>query len=163
MTETKKISKPESVARQIEELDGWTVERSRADTLRNVIASRGDETVRLSYMRQPDGRDTFAGGQHWQGDTFEEFTNVSAKLREMAKPSPAVIAAGTDAEVLAALAGRTIAWTNSMTGASETATLPRGGLHYKVVEAKASRYVSFPDASGGGFRSVRLSAITKVV
>jgi uncharacterized protein (DUF1684 family) len=163
-------SKPARVADEIEAADrGWHVTRYRPSSspdVRVVIASRDGVAVHFRWRRNEAGRDVALSMEEvGPGGAVVEFTNVAAKVREMTAP-PAVPfdpETATDADVLAALSGRTVEWTNATTGKAEEGRVGRtltvtaaspGKLH-------GNRTVTFADA-GSGFRSVRLNAITRV-
>lgn len=63
-------------------------------------------------------------------------------------------------EIMAAVAGHTIVWRNGTSGKLEEAAVPGSGLHMRLT---LDEILNFASADGGGFRSVRLSAIRKVV
>lgn len=164
-----KKSRPARVADEIEAADrGWEVERIKDGNRRVIVARRAGSRVLVEWRRDGNGRDLFFTGEHfvqYEGSEVceESFSNVSAKVREMTAP-PAVPfdpETSSDADVLAAVAGKTVTWRNSVTGCLSAGDVPRGGVHLTLTGSGASRTLSFP-AAGQGFRSVRLSAIEKV-
>jgi hypothetical protein len=153
---------------------GWTVERLRNGSQRTVVAHRGHEEYRLVWYLSDRGNVVFRSGEHFT--LTEDFgavcegtvVNVKAVLREMAKhPNPNGGSrlpydpvADDDYIIAAALAGRAIEWTNSISGLTEKGIVPRGGNHLQMVIYGGDRCVHFAD--GHGFHTVRVSAITKV-
>lgn len=68
-----------------------------------------------------------------------------------------------DEEVAKNLAGHTITWQNSYTGEHEKGIVPRKGYWTEVQRSSVGRrFITFADASGGGFRSVGLDAIIRI-
>lgn len=153
-------SVPERTAQAIEAA-GWTVGRNLdgAPRRRRLHCMRpGGEVLVLVWERNDRNRDVLVTGEYYHdGGQFTAVT-VAQALKIAAQPSVQHLAALPDAEALAVLAGRTLTWTNSFTGKSVTAALPRGGVHLKLADG----VLSFASADGGGFRTVRLTAITKI-
>jgi len=164
---------------------GWEVERIRLydDDLdrapvRVVIATRNDEeTYELRWVRNERGNMVFASGTYRSARERTPRRNVRAVLREMAL-SPAIEGNGRlpfdadhddDRTVLAAVAGKTVFWRNSISGIEQHDDCPRGGKHLSLspyinavdgTNVARNRALNFPGSHG--FHSVRLSAITKV-
>lgn len=158
-------SRPARIADQIEALDGWAVERQKEKNTRTVIARRKDETVVMIFDRNRNGFDVFLEGFHWRGEDAEPFVNVAGKLRELAAPPAVPFALDADGdEIVAACLGKTVTWRSALTGKADSATVPTTAKHVRVwaYEKTGERNLTFPDLGGGGFRTVRLSAIESV-
>jgi hypothetical protein len=165
--------KPTKAAKFADEAEalGWEVERERLpEGGRLVRAMRGDEIYELAWHRNIAGNLIFAYGSYSapsQGAV--EVKNVKQVLRDMTQvrsPNgsllPFDVYTADSVEILKALAGRSITWINSITGLEEQGDLPRGGMHYTLTGEAEHRVLHFPDQVHTGFRSVRLSAITRV-
>lgn len=170
MTATKRQSRPARIADEIEAADrGWTVERRKSGPERTVYATREGETVTFVFTRYASGRDVLLRASSWTTDGPVEISNVAAKVREMTAPPDRPFALDDlDETVLAAVAGRRVEWTHRITGKIEEADVPRASVHLTLKHptvpgyASGERVLSFADAAGGGFRSVRLDQIRKV-
>lgn len=154
---------------------GWEVERDRLPGGgRLVICQRDGEIYELAWKPNDTGNLIFDYGLYLgPGVPPESYgdpvLNVKAALRDMAlhrTPGGALLPFDPehddDAVILTALAGRSIEWTNSITGNTEDGELPRGGLHFKISDGPKGRVLHFPDRVHTGFRSVYLNSITKV-
>jgi hypothetical protein len=169
VTATKKQSRPAQLADEIEAL-GWTVERSKDGERRTLIGEHGDRKVKVVFERNEQGRDVFLRALAREGEPGTEPERLLSivEVRAFVTKAPDVPFALDDdnATVLAAVAGREITWTNSMSCVAESAVVPRGGIHLKLEHVAArgvtERVLSFPSTSGGGFRSVRIDRIIKV-
>lgn len=158
---------------------GWEVKRKIVDGDRFVIATRGAEQYAFVWEHDDDtDRDNFASGIYTVEGQSQEWSNVSKALRLMAEDEkstrvvearvvslPFDIFTDDDKTILDALAGRTVTWTNSMTGADEEGTVPARGKHtkieYRAGETLDARTITFV-AVGTGFRSARLNTIVEV-
>lgn len=78
------------------------------------------------------------------------------------------VATATDEEVLAALAGREITWRNELSNGELTMTgvVPMFGQQTKIVtrdeDDPTTRQLTFADAAGGGYSTLRLSSLTGI-
>jgi hypothetical protein len=87
--------------------------------------------------------------------------------RSLAQGVPFNVATATDEEVLAALVGREITWRNTLSGdITETAVVPEAGTKTRLdqddLDDLATRQLTFCDAAGGGYSTLRLSQLTSV-
>lgn len=172
---TATVAAPSKAARFADDAEalGWEVDRERLpEGGRLVRCSRGDELYELAWHRNTRGVLVYAYGIYSAPSVAAtEVVNVKAALRDMALHRasngarlPFDCETTTDVEVLKALAGREIEWCNSISGVTESGVLPRGGLHFTITgEGGCARVLNFPDQVHTGFRSVRLSSITKVI
>lgn len=173
------------------EAAGWTVERKKGELgERFAHCTRGTEKVNMEWA-PVYGRGTsalvFSGGWHWVDDDPEhavEITNVTAMLREMAKPPKhtktdtdgAVVRLpfdpvnDTDADIIDALKGKTITWRRKLDGETMDDRIPpytTDGAHPIHVEGKNTKirtiYWRVLDFDGPtGTRTVSLDAIVGV-
>jgi len=175
MTATKRQSRPARIADEIEQNGrGWAVKRHRLfedPSVRLIEATRGDEIVEMTFDRKEgtngrvvdvlrEGRASDDGGETWR-----YFVNIAGELRRMAEP-PAVPFGldDPDHEIIAAVLGRTVHWTNSISGIAQQATVPTSAKHVNIwnVVRSGERHLTFPDLAGEGFRTIRLTAIERV-
>lgn len=168
---------------------GWTVERVREGELRTVIATRGDEERLTCRWNGNAVLPPFA--TYEVNDRTRTLPNAASARRVLAVPRATALAAAapkagkaikraakaavafdvgmSDEEVLSTLRGREITWESSLAGGAPvitTAVVPGNGTKTRLVEddldEPGSRQLTFCDAAGGGYRTVRLSKITGV-
>lgn len=184
-------SKAQSFALAAEEIGGWQVRRTKAGEHKTVTATRGEESFEFTWTEN-----RFHAGRHAIGTAAETYTNVKAALRTMAEPAGTVTVVeptkrvgvrnpeklvvrrlpfsvdSTDDEILAAVAGRLVTWTNSISGEEDSAIAPKpGGLLFKIEKLRSGkrvlhfvdqRYLKKQDAECRGFTSIDISKIVGV-
>lgn len=139
---------------KFEALADWSCDWYEDGEVEWVVATRGAEIVTLVW----EGN-RFRDGSWWDGDGLEDLFNVAQTLRKASAPSPALVAALPDSEVLERLSGRLLVYR-----VDQEATVPRAGKLTKLSAAPdpGARVLTFADAEGGGFRSVRLNSILAI-
>lgn len=136
---------------------GWVVEKKKDGDMFLALCSRGNEKFNLAWAPGQRGL-TFDSGWHWVDDEpVAEITSPSEALKEMARLEQIDLRLMDDATVLAHLTDRTIYWTNSLSGAEESAHVPANSQHSKI-EVKRAITFTTPE----GFRSVAIDKITAV-
>lgn len=152
---------PETVAARIREA-GWEVEIVDLPVAfgAGIRATRPGEKLTVTFDPK------FSYGRHWIGETEQDRLATVAAVLAVARAVMRGdgVAGLADADVLAAVAGKTVRWRNSITGKLEHGDVPRGGMHLRLFPAARppDRILQFTDADGHGFRNVRLAAIEEV-
>ncbi len=103
--------------------------------------------------------------------TAQDYTLWPAQVEDTGKPAtrlPFDPEEASDREVVAHLSGMKVQWWNQLRQAEESAIVGTGKVKIERFfegtseQAQGARIVSFIDHGGGGFRSFRLNALTKV-
>jgi hypothetical protein len=144
---------------------GWEVTELADPTRMRATRSGEKVTVTWSYVEHLGrAREPFERARYFIDGAEQERPGSIAAVLTLSRGKAAGLGfdpvTDDDATVLRALAGRTIEWTNTMTGRLQSATVPRGGLNLKVAYTNSGRCVSFVD---GHWHAVRLAAIKRVV
>lgn len=145
-------------AKGLLEAVGWTVRGTpyNSNGVR-VHAVRGDE--RLVIILE-DGR-----------VTSQDYSLWPAQIADIGKPEsklPFDPEEASDREVVAHLNGMPVKWWSQLRQAEESAIIGTGRIKIERLfegsseQSNGSRIISFIDHGGGGFRSFRLNALTKV-
>jgi len=159
---------------------GWEVKRKKLeDGDRQVSATRGAESFVFVWEHDDEtNKDIFIVGYYYVNGQEQVWKNVAKALRHMEGEPDNISTQGErivrlpfdpftadDKAVLDALAGKTVTWTNTLSGADDYATLPARGkqtkLEYRYGEALDHRTLTFA-AVDSGFRSVRLCQLVGV-
>lgn len=123
-----------------------TIQAMNAATVRRILTTPAEAAIQV--------RAAYASGK---GKAKRAAVKVAT-----APPLPFSLGTSLDSEILASVKGKTITWTNSISGQPETAVVAGTGKNApKITGNENSRALVFP-AKGEGFRTVRLSSITSV-
>lgn len=168
---------------------GWAVEVKEEGELSELIATRGSEVFHLVWINgvyDYVNAGTYAMGdqvrkprqlaeaRRWAERSATEASKVFAKVNsnKQFRRRPVSIVQNVEKmpfaldapeeEIVAALAGKQLSWTNIYRVEEESATLPKASRFTEIRKAPdGSRVLLFLDHSTG-FRALRLSALTKI-
>lgn len=183
-----KASKAQQFALAAEEA-GWKVERIVKGSRKTVLATRGEETIDCNWEND---RSMTPLGSHIVAGHVEKFKHVTVAIKKLSVPAEVAASSikpakvdraekgtrrvqmvvpfspkeSSDNEVLAALRGHTVKWTNHFTDIEESAVVPANGRQTKLelddLDDLATRQLTFCDATGEGYRTLRLSDVVFV-
>lgn len=148
-------------AKKALEPQGWKVSGTKddAEMIATVVATRGTETITLMWR---DGKLIDQRYSLW--DTDKPVKNGMPKRRLNFIPEVM-----SDQELIRELVGYRITWWNALGKTTETAVVPNSRVKVEHVfsgvgmdEVEDDRMITFVDAAGTGFRSLRIGALLKV-
>lgn len=186
---TPAVSKAQMFALAAEEA-GWEVERKVKGDIKTVVATRGTEVIELNWK---NGKSMSPLGVHRIGGHEQSLRHVTVSMKLLAVPAEVAANAvkpsksskgpstrlvkvsvpfdpkvALDKEVLEAIAGREIHWSNGIVSGfeiEESAVVPVNGRKTRLepddLDDPSTRQLTFCDVLTG-YRTVRLNSITRV-
>lgn len=163
------------------EAAGWEAERVKDGNRKTVIARRGSEVIEVTWVKevcQP-------GLTYTSGVGSRKLRNAAEARRYLAVPEanvkhtarvhrdtgrvyrgtvPFDVETATDEEVLAAIVGKTVRWSNRYTNTPEVARIPKDSGFTRITMSGKHRQVLFCDSgkNGTGFRAFAVQSLIAV-